>query len=86
MSSEPLPLSAIAALQANNKIEAIKLTREATGLDLKNAKERVDAYLVANPSVRLQLQAAQSKTAKSFFNWLVMMALVTATVMYFWPR
>ena len=42
--SEALPPEAIDALQRGNKIEAIKLVRAAQKLDLKDAKDRVDAY------------------------------------------
>ncbi|NJN40189.1 MAG: hypothetical protein HC807_04105 [Gammaproteobacteria bacterium] len=40
-----LPEAAIAALGAGNKIDAIKLVREATGLGLKEAKEAVERYV-----------------------------------------
>jgi hypothetical protein len=39
-----LPLEAIAALRRGNKIEAIKLLREKSGLDLAEAKSVVDAF------------------------------------------
>ena len=38
-----LPSSVIAALQKGNKIEAIRLLREQTGLGLKEAKDAVEA-------------------------------------------
>jgi len=41
--SPALPPAAIAALAGGNKIEAIKLAREANGIGLKEAKELVDA-------------------------------------------
>lgn len=37
--------AAIAALGAGNKVEAIKLVREATGLGLKEAKDAVEQYV-----------------------------------------
>jgi len=40
-----LPEAAIAALGAGNKIDAIKIVREATGLGLKEAKEAVEQYV-----------------------------------------
>lgn len=39
-----LPPAAIAALERGNLIEAIKLTREATGLGLKESKEAVERH------------------------------------------
>lgn len=41
--SGQLPSSVIAALQKGNKIEAIRLLREQTGLGLKEAKDAVEA-------------------------------------------
>jgi ribosomal protein L7/L12 len=38
--SEVLPPEAIDALQRGNKIEAIKIVREASKLDLKDAKDQ----------------------------------------------
>ena len=49
-SSNPLPANVLAALQAGNKIEAIKLLREATGLGLKESKDAIDEYDGRNPS------------------------------------
>jgi ribosomal protein L7/L12 len=40
----PLPAAVVAALEQGNKIEAIKLLRQQTGLGLNEAKDAVDAY------------------------------------------
>jgi ribosomal protein L7/L12 len=42
--STGLPQSAIEALNAGDKIEAIRIVREATGLGLKEAKDAVESY------------------------------------------
>jgi ribosomal protein L7/L12 len=42
--SNPLPDDVLAALQAGNKIEAIRRLREATGLGLKESKDAIDAH------------------------------------------
>ncbi|MDM0006136.1 hypothetical protein QTI51_11190 [Variovorax sp. J22G73] len=41
---EELPPDAVRALQSGRLIEAIKIVRDRTGLDLKSAKEAVDRY------------------------------------------
>ena len=51
--SSELPTDVIAAIQANRKIEAIKLLREARGIGLREAKEAVDAYIKANPHLEI---------------------------------
>lgn len=44
-----IPPHALASLQRGNVIEAIKHTREATGLGLKEAKDAVERYVAENP-------------------------------------
>lgn len=44
-SSPDLPEAAIEALNAGDKIEAIRIVREATGLGLKEAKDAVERYV-----------------------------------------
>ena len=44
-----------AAMASGNKLEAVKLLKEATGLGLAEAKERIDAAMQSEP---LNLQAA----------------------------
>ena len=80
-----LPPSAVSALHAGNKIEAIKLTREATNLGLKEANELMEAYVATTPELQAHLQAHSGKGG-SVLSWLFMIVLVVATVVYFWPR
>jgi len=82
--SQQLPPSAVSALHAGNKMEAIKLTREATNLGLKEAKELVEAYVATSPALQAQLQA-QSSSSGSLLSSLFMIILVVAAVVYFWP-
>lgn len=44
MADMPLPQAAIAALQRGDKLAAIRMVREATGLDLKQAALAVEAH------------------------------------------
>ncbi len=46
-----LPDDVIAELEAGRKIEAIKLLRAHEGVDLKQARELVDAYMKQHPGV-----------------------------------
>ena len=41
---EELPTDAVLALQRGRMIEAIKIVRARTGVDLKSAKDAVDRY------------------------------------------
>ena len=84
MTATQLTTEAIAALQLGNKIEAIKITREATNLGLKEAKELVERYVDEHPELKAQM--AQNNSAGSFFGWLFMIVVAIAAIVYFWPR
>jgi len=45
-----MPIEAVAALQRGNKIEAIRLYRAHNRVDLKQAKEAVDAFEASSPT------------------------------------
>lgn len=47
-----LPLSAIGALALGQKIQAIKIVRTETSLDLQTAKALVEAYEREHPDIR----------------------------------
>lgn len=49
------PLRAQTALRAGQMIEAIKIVREAEGLGLKEAKDRVDAWVATQPDLQAHL-------------------------------
>ncbi|TGD74344.1 hypothetical protein E4634_09530 [Mangrovimicrobium sediminis] len=56
-----MPEEVIAEIRANRKVAAIKLLRQQQGVDLKTAKERVDAYITQNPpDPSLQPPAAET--------------------------
>lgn len=62
MSSLPhIPPEALDVLREGQLIEAIKITREKTGLGLKESKDLIDQYLQAHPQeqARVQEQVAQ---------------------------
>jgi ribosomal protein L7/L12 len=76
----PMPAAAVAALHQGNKIEAIKLVREAHHTGLKEAKDMVDAYLEANPSTQAVLAAA-ARSGKQALWWLAV-AVAVAVLAY----
>ena len=82
ISDAHLSLTAIAALQAGNKIEAIKITRVETGLGLKEAKERVEAYIACDPVLQEQFKS----NVGGSLSWIFMFLVALAAIVYFWPR
>jgi len=65
-----LPETAIAALHRGNKIEAIKLVREANGLGLKEAKDAVEAYVKTQPVLSSKMASAQAEGGRRLLIWL----------------
>ena len=77
--SVELPPDVIAAVEANHKIEAIKLLREHSnenkgGLGLKEAKAIIDAYIAEHP----QLSSGSSKTEGSGFGRIILTGIIAA--------
>jgi hypothetical protein len=80
-----IPEAAIAALRRGNKIEAIKLTREATSMGLKESKEAVETFLGADTSgVSQAFNAAHPKTGT--VTLLIYVILVTLAIYWFFFR
>lgn len=69
-----LPTDVITAIQADRKIEAIKLLREARGIGLREAKEAVEAYIKANPHLALN----KRRESRSPMSPLILFVLVAA--------
>jgi ribosomal protein L7/L12 len=60
----PLPLRAVDALRRGDTVEAIKILRAATPLDLKTAKDVIDAYRRGEAGApRPVVPASQTRTA-----------------------
>ena len=77
MPAGALAANVIEALRRGNKIEAVRLVREQTGLGLKEAKDAVDAYEHSHPKTSVTSPGAVS-SGGSGMRWLV--ALVVAAV------
>jgi len=79
---ETLPPSAAAALQQGNKVEAIRLLREKTGIELKAAKELVEANAERILSKRASLSPGEVPHSRGVVHWLVASAIVVAFIVY----
>ena len=81
---QELPANVIAALEANHKIEAIKLLREHYGCGLKEAKEIVEAYEFPESS---GVTTAEIR-AETGIGRLVLILIISAAIygVYTWLR
>jgi Ribosomal protein L7/L12 C-terminal domain len=72
-----LPQDALLALAQGNKIEAIKIVRQADGSDLKSAKDAVEACIAADPDLQLRFAGSQGSALRAV---VVAAAIVAAVV------
>ena len=58
--------------------------RQSENLGLKDAKDRVDAYLSREPLLRAQLEIRQRAARRKFFLWFLLVDLVIAAAVIYW--
>ena len=71
-----LPAPVVTALSQGQKLEAIRLLREAKGIGLKEAKDMVDAYTTSRPEPSRRLSAMQEEGKMSLLRWIVLLAVL----------
>lgn len=71
-----LPAAAVAALHEGRKIRAIKIVRRELNLDLKAAKDTVEAYIRSQPALEASLDARQAEATRGLLGWIAGAALV----------
>lgn len=76
-SANDLPPSVVEALQQGRKIEAIKILRRERGLELKQAKDAVDAFAEAQPSLT---RSARTPRSDSGMGRVLLVAALIAVV------
>ena len=79
---DDFPAEAIAALWQGNKIEAIKILRQALHVDLKDAKDKVDRYVSNEPALQQKLATAQTESLRGLARWLFIIGAVVLIVYY----
>lgn len=83
-SADALPPAVVDALQRGNKIEAIKLLREHSGLGLKEAKDAVEASQVeVNTGAR---RLAPGEVPRSRLGWFAPLMIAGIAAYYFFRR
>ena len=79
---DDLPAEAVAALWQGNKIEAIKMVRQALQVDLKGAKDKVDQYLRNEPALQQELATAQTESFRGLARWLFIIGVLAIAGYY----
>jgi hypothetical protein len=83
---KPMPLEAITLLNEGQLIQAIKVVRETEKLGLKDAKDRVDAYLEREPLLKAQLELNQRAARRRFFFWFLVVDVAIVAAVIYWMR
>lgn len=83
-----LPAAAAAALSTGHLVDAIKYVREAEGLGLMEAKQRIDAFVARDPMLKTQLAEQQARMKRGLIKWVLIVDLVLIAVVawYFFGR
>jgi ribosomal protein L7/L12 len=80
---EALPPAAVSALWHGQKIEAIKVVRLERHLELKAAKDQVDAYLRQQPVLKKKVEQIQADTRDGLLRWAAFLLIGGAGLAYF---
>ncbi|MDU2407362.1 ribosomal protein L7/L12 [Acinetobacter junii] len=80
---EELPQEALIALRSGKLIDAIKITREKTGLGLKESKDLVDRYLDTHPNEQVFIQEQLAQRSRSGIQFLVAVLFLIAMLVWF---
>ncbi|MFV5191686.1 ribosomal protein L7/L12 [Acinetobacter courvalinii] len=84
MSSLPhIPPEALDVLREGQLIEAIKITREKTGLGLKESKDLIDQYLQAHPQEQARVQEQVAQRSRGSVK-IVVFIVVLLTILIWW--
>ena len=82
-SMDQLPVSVLQAIQSGNKIEAIRLLREQTGLGLKEAKDAVETMPKRKAEGTGHFPTIEKPKSGNGFWWLVSFVALGFFVYYF---
>ena len=77
-----IPPEAMQPLMRGELIEAIRIVRTSQRVDLKDAKEAVDAYLEKQPALAQAVREAQAETRRRVLGWLT--AILTSMVLLYY--
>ncbi|USA53710.1 ribosomal protein L7/L12 [Acinetobacter sp. C32I] len=78
-----IPPEALNVLRAGQLIDAIKITREKTGLGLKESKDLIDQYLQDHPQEQAQIQEQLAQRSRGGIKIFSLMLLIFAAVIWF---
>jgi hypothetical protein len=71
-----------AALARGQVVDAVRLVRVEQRINLKEAKEQIEAYLSGQPAVRAHIDHVQAETREGLLRWLIFLTIGGAGLTY----
>lgn len=81
-----IPHEALDALRAGQLIDAIKITREKTGLGLKESKELVEKYLKEHPQEQALIQEQLAQRSRGGIQIFILIFIILVILVWFLTR
>lgn len=78
-----IPPEALQVLRAGQLIDAIKITREKTGLGLKESKDLIDQYLQDHPQEQTLIQEQLAQRSRGSVKILLIILAILAGLIWF---
>lgn len=81
-----MPREALDALRAGQLIDAIKITREKTGLGLKESKNLVERYLKEHPQEQALIQEQLAQRSRGGIQIFILIFIILVILVWFLTR
>ena len=81
-----IPHETLDALRAGQLIDAIKITREKTGLGLKESKELVEKYLKEHPQEQALIQEQLAQRGRGGIQIFILIFIILVILVWFLTR
>ncbi|MCH7328203.1 ribosomal protein L7/L12 [Acinetobacter modestus] len=81
-----MPREALDALRSGQLIDAIKITREKTGLGLKESKDLVERYLKEHPQEQALIQEQLAQRSRGGIQIFILIFIILVILVWFLIR
>ena len=81
-----MPREALDALRSGQLIDAIKITREKTGLGLKESKDLVERYLKEHPQEQALIQEQLVQRSRGGIQIFILIFIILVIIVWFLTR
>jgi hypothetical protein len=80
----PLPLEAATLLTEGKLADAIRVVRDAEGVNRRAARKRIDEHLDREPLLRVQIETQRRSSRARLFFWFVVVDVIIVALVIYW--